>query len=68
MRAQIKACSDRLFDSRHFAEAQDFISEMARADRLNQEAYAIRAKQWAIYRECLGINAKSKKGGNDAGI
>jgi hypothetical protein len=68
MRAQIKACSDRLFDSDFVAEAQEFISEMARADRLNQEAYAIRKKQWAIYRECLGIKPKAKKGGNDAGI
>ncbi len=63
MRTQIKACSNRLFEGHYFAEGQEFISEMARADRLNQEAYAIRKKQWAAYRQCLGIKAKSKKGG-----
>jgi hypothetical protein len=68
MRTQIKACSNRLFEGHYFAEGQEFILEMARADRLCQEAYAIRKKQWAIYRECLGIKPKAKKGGNDAGI
>lgn len=65
MREQIKRCSNRLFDFHFAAEGQEFISAMARADRLNQEAYAIRKEQWEIYRRCLGIKPKAatKKGG-----
>lgn len=65
MREQIKRCSNRLFDCHFVAEAQDFILEMARADRLHAQATAIRKKQWEIYRKCLGIKPKAaiKKGG-----
>jgi hypothetical protein len=65
MRTQIKTCSSRLFDRQYFAEGQDFILEMARADRLHAQATAIRMEQWAIYRQCLGIKPKAKKGVDD---
>lgn len=65
MKKQIKACSSRLFDRQYFAEGQDFILEMERADSLHAQATAIRMEQWAIYRQCLGIKPKAKKGGDD---